>query len=67
MQTKFKLSPLSCDKVYTWENGAWPDECTGKFAALYKDKIIAIFDSLHWAKEFAKNVNLALYIMKVDE
>lgn len=70
MQDKFTLSPINeVKKVYVWEDGAWPgDEGEGyKFAVLYRDKIVAIFDTLYWAKEFAKNVNLTLDIMKVDE
>lgn len=68
MQTEFKLLPLTNTKTYYWENGAWPDEENGvKYAVLYREKIIAIFDTLHWAKEFNKNTNLTLEIMKVDE
>lgn len=70
MQTEFILSPLNPVpvKTYKWENGAWPAEEIGtRYAVLYKEKIIAIFDTLHWAKEFKKNVNLTLEIMKVDE
>jgi uncharacterized protein YukJ len=65
MQKEFKLSPLDNQvKTYKWENGAWPD---AKYAVLYQDKIIAIFDTLYWAKEFCNKINLTMYIMKVDE
>jgi hypothetical protein len=69
MQKEFKLSPLNpVIKYYHWENGAWPEEEQGiRYAVLYREKIIAIFDTLHWSKEFVKNTNLTLKIMKVDE
>jgi hypothetical protein len=72
MQTEFKLSPLTKNtKTYYWEDGAWVGdsdfETNNKYAVLYREKILAIFDTLYWANEFVKNTNLTLEIMKVDE
>lgn len=72
MQKEFKLSPLNTtSKTYTWESGAWPgDRDFGKderYAVVYNDKIVAIFDNLYWAKKFDEQNNLAFTIMKVDE
>ena len=69
MQDSFQLTPLTVKSgTYYWETGSWEDDKASRYAVVYNSsKIIAIFDSRHWAERFVEQNKLAFEIMKVAE
>ena len=69
MQDSFQLTPLTVKSgTYYWETGSWEDDKASRYAVVYNDKIVAIFDSRHWADRFIEqNIKMGFEIMLVDE
>ena len=69
MQHTFQLTPLSVkSRNYSWETGSWDGDPYDRYAVVYNDKIVAIFDSRHWADRFIEqNIKMGFEIMLVDE